>query len=67
MEMRVVVPDGASTGSLANRLTAAFGGERVFSGFGPIRVSSTSELRRRLARPEANSLLPLSVTTRTKE
>jgi hypothetical protein len=29
MEMRVVVPDGASVGALAHRLTAVFGGERV--------------------------------------
>jgi hypothetical protein len=29
MEMRIVVPDAASTGALAERLTAAFGPERI--------------------------------------
>lgn len=29
MEMRIIVPDAASTGSLAERLTFAFGPERV--------------------------------------
>jgi hypothetical protein len=29
MEMRIVVPDAASTGALAERLTAVFGAERI--------------------------------------
>ena len=29
MEMRIVVPDAASTGALAQQLTALFGGEHV--------------------------------------
>jgi len=38
MEMRIVVPDAAGASALAERLTLAFGSDRIFLGGAPLEV-----------------------------